>query len=249
MRHYKKKLLELHEFIFKSIYRKISNELLITIRRENLLRFGNEQDGGYVVDVSSEYDNLLSFGIADDISFETDFLNHYPNCSVLCYDPSIDRLPGPLKNSKFFKLGLAKSKQKNYLSLNDILISQNINLDLNNFIKMDIEGFEWEVIEHNLNDLITFDNFILEFHFYERPPNQIFLFPFTLYKRLKLLRNLKRYFDVYNVHFNNGPRIIKFSNFLFPECVEVSFINKLNPKLKSLNKTNDSQKDDYQIYL
>ena len=113
---------------------------------------------------------------------------------------------------------------------------------------MDIEGFEWEVIEHNLNDLITFDNFILEFHFYERPPNQIFLFPFTLYKRLKLLKKLKMYFNIYNVHFNNAPRIIKFSNFLFPECVEISFINKRNPKLKLLNKTNDYNKEDYQSF-
>lgn len=249
MKYYKRKLLSFHEFIFKGLYRKIYNELLVTSRRENLLRFGRDQDGGYVVDVSIEYNNLLSFGIADDISFETDFVNHYPNCSVVCYDPSIEKLPGPLKNSKFFKIGLAKKTQKDYFSLNDIIISQNIDPHLSNFIKMDIEGYEWEVIEHNLNDLITFDNFVLEFHFYERPPNQIFLFPFTLYKRLKLLRKLKMHFDIYNVHFNNAPRIIKFSNFLFPECVEISFINKRNPKLKLLNKTNDSNKQDYQSYL
>ena len=113
---------------------------------------------------------------------------------------------------------------------------------------MDIEGFEWEIIEHSLEELILFDNFILEFHFYERPSKPIFSFPFTLYKRLKLIRNLKKYFDIYNVHFNNGPRIIKFSDFLFPECVEVSFINKRNPKLKSLNMVNDFNKEDKQPY-
>jgi len=223
MKNYKKTLLSVHEFIFKAIYKKIYEELFVTVRRDDLLRFGNENDGGYVLDVSTVYDNLLSFGIADDISFELDFVNYYPKSNLFCYDPSIDNLPGVLNNSSFFKIGIAKKSSKNYQSLKEILSFNNIDKFKNNFIKMDIEGFEWEVIEHSIEDLILFDNFVLEIHFYERPPKLIFLFPFTLYKRLKLLRNLKRHFDIYNVHFNNGPRIINFSNFLFPECVEISF--------------------------
>jgi hypothetical protein len=248
MKIWKKKLLSVHETIFKVIYKKIYDELIVTVRRDNLLRFGNENDGGYIVDVSVEYDNLVSFGIADDISFELDFINYYPNSNLFCYDPSIDNLPGALENSKFFKIGIAKKTTKNYQTLSDILLTQNIDPAKKNFIKMDVEGFEWEVIEHNLEELILFDNFVLEIHFYELPPKLIFLFPLTLYKRLKLLRKLKKHFDIYNVHFNNGPRIINFSNFLFPECVEVSFLNKRHPKLKHLNNLNDRSKEDKQPY-
>ena len=248
MRIVKKYLLRVHELIFRKIYRKIFDELLVSVRRDNLLRFGNKNDGGYVIDVSSKYDNLLSFGIAQDISFELDFVDHYPESKLFCYDPSIEGLPGDLKNANFFKIGIAKKTTKNYKTLDDILKTQKINKSVTNFIKMDIEGYEWEVIEHSFDDLISFDNLVMEIHFYERPPKLIFLFPFTLYKRLKLIRKLKNHFDIYNVHFNNGPRIIKYSNFNFPECVEVSFLNKRPSILNSLNNPNNHNKEDIQRF-
>ena len=248
MKTYKRKLLNLVEYIFKPLYRKIYNELSISIRIDQIKRFGNISDGGYIIDVSNEYSTLLSFGIAQDVSFEKDFSNYYPSAKIICFDPSVDSLPEPIMNSYFYKLGVAKNTHLNYLSLTDIVYAHKLDPKLNNIIKMDIEGFEWEVIEHSFESLKMFDNFIAEFHFYERPRKPIFLFPFTLYKRLQLLRKLKKHFYIYNVHFNNGPGIIKFKNFLLPQCVEISFLNKTNPKLRDLNAPNNPSKPDNQMF-
>ena len=61
-------------------------------KKYELVRFGRENDGGYLVSKKTilEAKHLISFGILDDISFENDFLqiNKVP---VICFDHTINK--------------------------------------------------------------------------------------------------------------------------------------------------------------
>lgn len=60
---------------------------------KDLVRLGNNCDGGYVVNaraiLNSHY--LISFGVNNDWSFETDFLNRKPDLKILCFDYSVSK--------------------------------------------------------------------------------------------------------------------------------------------------------------
>jgi hypothetical protein len=65
------------------------------IQLNNLIRIGQEQDGGYVLSESqlNLTDVLLSFGINEDWSFDTDFLKRKKDIALFAYDYSIsDRI-------------------------------------------------------------------------------------------------------------------------------------------------------------
>ena len=57
----------------------------------DLVRLGNEHDGGYVVPerTISETNVVLSLGISDDWTFEADFFRRNPKARVIGYDPTI----------------------------------------------------------------------------------------------------------------------------------------------------------------
>ena len=57
----------------------------------NLIRLGNNNDGGYLVENKSlsEADIIISFGINDDWSFEKNFLEKR-DISLISYDASIN---------------------------------------------------------------------------------------------------------------------------------------------------------------
>lgn len=57
----------------------------------NLVRLGQDFDGGYLVDLASveQADLLLSFGISFDCSFETELKQRYPT-PIIAYDHTVD---------------------------------------------------------------------------------------------------------------------------------------------------------------
>ena len=56
-----------------------------------LIRFGRDNDGGYLVSKRTvlETGTLISFGILDDCSFENDFIKMNP-IQVYCYDSTVN---------------------------------------------------------------------------------------------------------------------------------------------------------------
>ena len=113
---------------------------------------------------------------------------------------------------------------------------------------MDIEGFEWEVFEKSINLISKCKILIVEFHFYERPKKPIFLFPFTLLKRYQILNKLNTQFYFYNINANNGPGYIKYEDFIFPKCIEISMLNRKSTKINQLNRSNNSNKKNIQHF-
>ena len=61
--------------------------------KTNLVRFGNNKDGGYLIpeEVVKKTDYLISFGVGYDWSFEEDFKRAKKNLRVFCYDHTVDR--------------------------------------------------------------------------------------------------------------------------------------------------------------
>lgn len=157
-----------------------------------LIRLGRNNDGGYVVCSNAIQSSscLLSLGINDDWSFEESYLkkNKKP---VVAYDGSISE---NIFKKRFFKSLLSGYQAKNalrlfrvwrsfkkfiakvtfhesfvgirgfekYISLSEALAQ--LHLPDGIFIKMDIEGFEYRLLQEIIDNKSRFVGAAIEFH-------------------------------------------------------------------------------------
>ena len=153
----------------------------------DLIRIGRDNDGGYLVEKKS-FENtecLISLGINDDWSFEEDFLKK--NIIIKCFDDVLDekfllkkiinhfifffsnsRNFSLLKNciSNYFSFLRIKKKiqfNKKKISYNDLnkILSQETN---NIFLKIDIEGHEYRILDDLLLNQKKIIGLVIEFH-------------------------------------------------------------------------------------
>ena len=222
-----------------------------------LERIGKENDGGYLINpnaiLKSNY--LLSIGIFDDWSFEKIFLKYNRNAKVLCYDDLISFSFIFIRSIKKIALDLFRFKFKNifknlYLIIDYVLISNKIKFhkkkiyDLlkiiknfeNVFLKIDIEGSEYSVLEDIINIQNKLTALIIEFH--EVDINR------------KIIENFISKFELELTHIhpnnygrldqNNDPTILELSFERYPKICEgeIKFPNNLdeknNPKKKEI---------------
>lgn len=160
----------------------------------DLVRIGKDYDGGYLASKADidQTDLLLGFGISDDWSFEEDFLNQ-KKVSIVAYDASVSeriffrRLLGStlriykfkrflhslnvfLKYRKFFSQSDVNHVQK-FVGLNikneqhctfmDVL---NQTDSKNIFLKIDIEGSEYRILDDIVASEERITGLVLEFH-------------------------------------------------------------------------------------
>ena len=232
------------DFVFSPIYKLILSEIQINYFTDDLVRLGKNNDGGYLVLKSSitRYSKLLSFGIGGDISFEKDF-QKFNNSEIFCFDPTIDNLPEILPNFYFNKLGIDSINNGEYIDLKQAMLLANIPNNSKIFMKMDIEGFEWNVLKDkkSFKLLKEFDQIVIELHLKYLLGKSKYLMPIELIRRLFILKKLKKHFYFYNLNANNVCGYINFKKFVFPEVVEVSMLNKKGylVKLSNLNQPSD----------
>ena len=152
----------------------------------DLIRIGRDNDGGYLVEKKS-FENtecLISLGINDDWSFEEDFLKK--NIIIKCFDDVLDkkfllkkiiiqfifvfysRNFSLLKKniSNYFSFLRIKKKiqfNKKSISYNDLnkILSQETN---NIFLKIDIEGHEYRILDDLLLNQKKIIGLVIEFH-------------------------------------------------------------------------------------
>ena len=148
----------------------------------DVIRLGTDFDGGYLVEKSSVINSkfLFSFGISTNWDFEKDFIN-INNNKFLAYDGSVsdqfwnDLILNKIKRLSFNKaLKLFIQKKKFYKFFNDKnFISKYIGKSIDNsttftevihknslndlFFKIDIEGYEYEI----LDEILFFQNRII----------------------------------------------------------------------------------------
>lgn len=242
--------------IYKRILLAVSVDLFIASRK----RLGKENDGGYVVLPASfrKYDVLLSFGVSNDVSFEKQFELENSPCKTFCFDPTVDGLPESFPGGNFYRLGIDAKSKGDYKSLKDILSLAQINSAEYSgvFMKMDIEGYEWNIFqdEESYEIIRQFDQIAIEFHFKYITSGSKYQLPLALLKRFRILKRLKQDFLIFNLHANNCEgenSYSKFSKFVFPHVVEVSLVNRrnLNSLVENLNQSCDPSKIDIQNFF
>jgi len=214
-----------------------------------ILRVGPNKDGGYLVGkkslVNSKY--LISFGIFDDWIFEKDFLKKNGIVKINCYDDVLSA-SWLFKNIfKFlinFKLNLTIKKiiifidyffiKKKINFIKKKIISKDlieISKKKDTFLKIDIEGSEYRI----LNDILEIEKnligMIIEFHdvdlHLERIENFI--------KRLKFLKLIHIHPNNYGeLNFENIPSLIELTFEKDPVLIydEVQIPNSLDYKNK-----------------
>lgn len=184
------------------------------------IRLGKDNDGGYVIYDDLKYDLLIGCGISNDLSFEEDFVKKY-NCKSFVYDGTINKLPKHKYDHKWFNQNIYKGSLKNELKDNK-----------NIFLKMDIEGHEWEFFKDA--DLENISQMVIEFH-----DNRNFTIDYDVLKKIEETHYL------IHIHGNNfRKRQLKIEDKLIHSIFEVSYINKkLCNDVKKINYSYDENLD------
>ena len=202
-----------------------------------LTRLGKKNDGGYLVGIQTvkESQYLISFGIRDDWSFEKDFLKKNI-VKALCFDSEniLDILKKKFKSdlSFIYKLNILKIiknlmafynfykfKKKTkiiqkIISTGDLnRIMSEINSD-KIFLKIDIEGSEYFILNEIIQNQERIEGLVIEFHNIQR--NMDILTNFI--KKFKL--------EITHIHPNNYSKLDKDGNL---EIIEMSF--EKNPQI------------------
>ena len=109
----------------------------------NKSRFGEVIDGGYVIgDLEINYDCYISAGISNNDDFSFEFIKKYKlnKCDCFGFDGTIHYFPSNLIDKMtFINKNIASYNSETTCNLID-LIEKNNKI----FLKMDIEGCEWE---------------------------------------------------------------------------------------------------------
>jgi len=226
-----------------------------------LERIGKENDGGYLINSDSilKSNYLLSFGIFDDWSFEKSFIKYNKNSKIFCYDDVISFNFIFSRSIKKIILDLFKFKFNSifrnlYTILDYVFIKNKIkfykkkitkgdvqeiikNLD-KVFLKVDIEGNEYQILEDILEVQKNISALIIEFH--------------DVDKNKDIIENFIKRFELKLTHIhpnnygkldkNNDPVIIELSFEKYPKILDG------NVKLPNiLDQRNNIEKKD--IYL
>lgn len=192
-----------------------------------LIRLGKNNDGGYVVPVLAleKSDALMGYGIADDISFEREFSQRFDKPSF-GFDGGVPDIETGDNRCHFYSECIG---EPNYLyagqqfsgrmaSYSDQLKRLKLE-DKKIFIKMDIEGAEFDVFDDILKHTHNITGIVLECHMNRK-----------LHKAEKLLSQLNKDFVLLHVHGNNYCLSNSFTSKnaigSIPYIIELTYINK-----------------------
>ena len=208
------------------------------------IRLGHQdKDGGYLVaHLPGSYDYLVSGGISDDVTFEQQFLSRY-DCDGVGFDGTISELPDNVERLYFVQQNITSQETETTTNLLKwIGDHQNV------FLKLDIEGWEFEIVPVLLaaGKMHQVKQFVLEIH----TPCDIHRWPDYYSKELQtsasnakmfeMIRRLNEthtivHFHGNNVHHGNFPDQV-IEGVILPFVYELTFVrNDFIPENKLLN--------------
>lgn len=231
---------------------------------ESLIRLGNVNDGGYLVnsrDINIST-GLLSFGVCDDWSFESEFYEK-KSVPIYAFDGSISlnfwikKVLSAISTRRFFKVldyfrfkkffkgdkyfipsFIGYSGISGYLSLQEALHKIK-GSDEKVFLKIDIEGWEYRILNDVIENAEKLSGVVIEFHNIDLHMDRIssFVTNFPL--------------NVVHVHANNCSSLSPDGLAL---CIEVTFSSSAESHQfgtlpNVLDSPNNPGKNDYHISL
>ena len=209
----------------KSDILKVLKKLLPFKIEHNLLRLGEENDGGYLIP-NDFYGikNSYSAGVGELTKFEKDLEERFSIKSNMVDFNHIDPKIFP-KDSKFLKKKIGIISAENEININDWL--KDVNEEI--ILKMDIEGDEYltlaSISDENLNKIRIL---VLEIHDLRHLRNYFFFRTFE-----KIISRLNNVFHVCHLHANNSGKIKNIGGFNIPDMLEITLIRKDRIKIFS----------------
>lgn len=191
-----------------------------------LVRVGRENDGGYVMAKPfSEGKIAYSLGICDDVSWDLNMAEM--GYEIYQYDHTIEGLPELNESFHWFKVGLTGEKETDELKHLDTLIKENGHENESGMVlKMDIEGFEWSVINQSSEETLKkFDQIVMEIHNINSSTNKEEI--------IRALEKLNKTHGMVHIHANNNIGQIVFNgNYITADALEITLLNREKYNLK-----------------
>jgi hypothetical protein len=224
---------------------------LIPKRCNNLIRVGNTFDGGYIIpeEMIMIANGLLSGGIGLDWEFEKHW-SQLNSSTIHAYDATCTNVDYQKIYGNEYNQMWSDNRiiYEQFIGTNNVLLSHAIEkLSVSNiFVKLDIEGSEYECIE----DIIKYKNniigMVIEFH--EIGKTEQFISNIQL---------LQQYYDIVHIHANNSLKTPSSIGEL-PYVLEITLSRKdfikdsplrYNTYLVGLDSPNDCNKNDLFMYF
>ena len=202
-----------------------NSDLFKVYKFDNKIRLG--PDSGCVIGhLDINYDCYISAGISENDDFILEFMKKYniPKEKTFYFDGTIENIPSNLQDKvTFYKKNISytntdiTSNLTHYCEMYDKI-----------FLKMDIEGCEWEWLSFmDENKLNKFVEIIIEFHGFTNASchNQFTMHDFncSYIQKLKCIEKLNKTHYLIHAHGNNYDVV---SNNGLPNVMEFVYINK-----------------------
>lgn len=186
------------------------------------VRLGNISDGGYVcIDDFAGLDTALSFGINNDITWDCAAADR--GLKVYQFDHTVED-PAPEDGRMVFaKKRIASDADEKSESIANLVRAHDRGLVRPNImLKMDIEASEWDALAAtSAEQLSRFSQIVCELHYFQGLDQ--------IEWRRKIfegLEKLHKNYAVIHVHANICGGISNIANVLFPNVIEVTFVNR-----------------------
>jgi len=188
-----------------------------TIRE--LIRIGQNSDGGYVVSPVFETLTCLNLGVGYEVTADLDLIGR--GFRIFAYDGTV---PNPLPDESSYKfhqknIGYEKNNA-GMTNLHEIFQTYDglQGLDL---LLMDIEGHEYKVFEKEMNLITRAKQVVVEFHGLELLGDLQFSEQFVA-----VLENLTKSHLPIHVHANNAGGALPIGGASWPTILEITFLAK-----------------------
>ena len=206
---------------FKS-FEKFIQKLKIYKTDKELIRLGDENDGGYLLPNDLEgVKYCFSAGVGQLIQFEKDCQQKFNIDSFLC---DFNEIPKSLSSEKFdyCQKKIQTFSDSESITFDDRINSKKIEENDEIILKVDIERSEFETLlnisEKNLKKIRIL---IIEFHNLRDLRNKSF-FRITD----SLISRLNKFFYLTHMHPNNSSKLIQIHKYEFPDIVEFTYLRK-----------------------
>lgn len=221
--YYKKPKKEQVEYLIKRLQPKITEKRLI--------RIGGEKDGGYLVPDDLEgIEACFSPGVGGKSRFELECARL--GMEIFMADASVDKPGVSHPKFNFQKKFLGKRQKKNFTTLQKWLNSSDVKADSDLLLQMDIEGYEYEVLNStSIDNLKRFRIIIIEFH-----GLSLLGLPYFFQRSKKALEKLLVNHTCVHIHPNNCCGIKEVKGIKVPEVAEFTFLR--NDRIQKTRKAN-----------